>query len=255
MKRPEPSFSVKLDVTNPGQFFACCGLLELAHRLWPGAQGWFEGNEFCVAPTTATDGIFQQIHGLLDKANLTEEVRGDPATRPVTITPLGITLDWWINERGEKTPFKLWAGQQTSLKIVQDLKNAFCRLQVDPLESLFNTAQPMTGRFGVDPRAAWNALDVGFSPNSQKMKVTTFPAVEFLAGVGLQGFRPVQNGRVFRYATWSIPLPAPVARAAVTGVLPAGEVLQYRFQISDRGSYGGFDYAIPINQQEKTYEQ
>ncbi len=24
--------------TNPGQFFACCGLLELADRLWPGAE-------------------------------------------------------------------------------------------------------------------------------------------------------------------------------------------------------------------------
>ncbi len=37
-----PSLTVKVDATNPGQFFACCGLLELAHRLWPRAEGWFE---------------------------------------------------------------------------------------------------------------------------------------------------------------------------------------------------------------------
>jgi len=37
-----PSFSVSVDVTNSGQFFACCGILELAHRLWPGAEGWFD---------------------------------------------------------------------------------------------------------------------------------------------------------------------------------------------------------------------
>lgn len=42
MKVPDPNFSVKVDVTNPGQFFACCGLLELAHRIWPGAEGWFD---------------------------------------------------------------------------------------------------------------------------------------------------------------------------------------------------------------------
>src|SRR5205814_8410328 len=42
MKATTQSFSVQVDVTNPGQFFACCGLLELAHRLWPGAEGWFQ---------------------------------------------------------------------------------------------------------------------------------------------------------------------------------------------------------------------
>ena len=46
MNRPIPSIRVKVDVTNPGQFFACCGLLELADRLWPGAEGWFEEGHF-----------------------------------------------------------------------------------------------------------------------------------------------------------------------------------------------------------------
>ena len=43
MSNPQPSIRVKVDVTNPGQFFACCGLLELADRLWPGVEGWFDG--------------------------------------------------------------------------------------------------------------------------------------------------------------------------------------------------------------------
>ena len=51
MSYPEPSITVKVNVTNPGQFFACCGLLELADRLWPGAEGWFDGSggEFRIA--------------------------------------------------------------------------------------------------------------------------------------------------------------------------------------------------------------
>jgi len=45
MIHAEPTFSVEVDVINPGQFFACCGLLELAYRLWPGAEGWFSPDE------------------------------------------------------------------------------------------------------------------------------------------------------------------------------------------------------------------
>ena len=51
MSDPSPSITVTVDPTNPGQFFACCGLLELADRLWPGAEGWFaeDGREFKIA--------------------------------------------------------------------------------------------------------------------------------------------------------------------------------------------------------------
>lgn len=34
--------TTNVDTTNPGQFLACCGLFELAHRLWDGTEGWFD---------------------------------------------------------------------------------------------------------------------------------------------------------------------------------------------------------------------
>ena len=40
--------TITVDLTNPGQFFACCGLLEIADRLWPGAEGWFDEPNFCI---------------------------------------------------------------------------------------------------------------------------------------------------------------------------------------------------------------
>src|SRR5688572_7628840 len=52
MSLPEPTIRVPVDPTNPGQFFACCGLLELADRLWPqtndrqAAEGWFADGQF-----------------------------------------------------------------------------------------------------------------------------------------------------------------------------------------------------------------
>jgi CRISPR-associated protein Csx14 len=38
MSNHTPNIRIPVDLTNPGQFFACCGLLELADRLWPGAD-------------------------------------------------------------------------------------------------------------------------------------------------------------------------------------------------------------------------
>ncbi len=56
MTNPEP-IHIKVDVTNPGQFFACCGLLELADRLWPGAEGWFDTTTFKLS----TEGTVREI--------------------------------------------------------------------------------------------------------------------------------------------------------------------------------------------------
>lgn len=247
MSKPTPSFSITVDVTNPGQFFACCGLLELAHRLWPGTEGWFDNDRFhLIAPRT--DVPQACLAQLRDSTLSADDSRGERATRPVHLTHTGgfsLTLDWWIDPRGTKTALKLWAGNQTSIGIVHMLRNALPTAVVD--DGLFDTGQPLTGRFGVDPRAAWNALDVGFSPNEQQMGVSTYPAVELLAALGLQGFRPREDGKGgWRYATWGAPLAPPVARAACAAVLRVGEVCHYRFEIATRGSYKGFGFATPI---------
>jgi len=65
MNNPEPNIRIKVDVTNPGQFFACCGLLELADRLRPGAEGWFDqvSRRFCLC--TSTGGLPLDAHELL----------------------------------------------------------------------------------------------------------------------------------------------------------------------------------------------
>lgn len=61
-----PILSVDVDVTNPGQFFACCGLLELAHRLCPGAEGWFAPDHKVFNVCGPADGDCR-LERLLDK--------------------------------------------------------------------------------------------------------------------------------------------------------------------------------------------
>lgn len=252
MSTPKPSVSVKVDMTNPGQFFACCGLLELVHRLWPGAEGWFGGDEFHISAHVGpeTDILQACLTRLRESTLSTDDSRGERAIRPVRISHpdgLNLTLDWWIDRAANKTALKLLAGQQTSLGIIRTLCRALPNSHNVPVGELFDAGQPLTGRFGVDPRTAWNALDVGFSPNEQQMEVSTYPAVELLAAVGLQGFCPQEDDEGgWHYAIWSLPLPPLVARAACAGVLPAGEVYRYRFEVATRGSYKGFDFATAI---------
>lgn len=245
MNTRNPSFSVPVDVTNPGQFFACCGLLELAYRLWRDAEGWFEQDVFHLYVPKESNNPRNTIVSELCNSELeSDETLADSKIAAVLLRSFSFTVDWWIDMKGNKTPLKLWAGRQTSKQIIETLQSAIKNIETLSTEELFQVACPLTRRFGVDPRAAWNALDVGFSPNEQSMKVATFPAVELLAAVGLQGFRPAKiNRERFHYATWSIPLPAVVARVASLGILPEQYVQKYRFGIAQRGSYKGFDYA------------
>jgi CRISPR-associated protein Csb3 len=49
--------TIRGDLTNPGQFFACCGLLEAASRLDEEAEGWFEHERFHVRTKPSSGGL------------------------------------------------------------------------------------------------------------------------------------------------------------------------------------------------------
>src|SRR6476646_6115922 len=66
------SIHVVMDPANPGQFFACCGLLELADRLWPGAEGWFAGHHFGIACGGNLGELLQRLSAATVKSSLTD---------------------------------------------------------------------------------------------------------------------------------------------------------------------------------------
>jgi CRISPR-associated protein Csx14 len=103
MSIPEASIRVNVDPTNPGQFFACCGLLELADRLWPGAEGWFadDGREFRIA----CDGMLPGILSALTKevpialSRLESGLQVPPIIAPLVVrlsSEASISLDSWM---------------------------------------------------------------------------------------------------------------------------------------------------------------
>jgi CRISPR-associated protein Csx14 len=267
MNRREPSISVNVDVTNPGQFFACCGLLELADRLWPGAEGWFEGITFCLAGDFAGSSADQMLATLLHCPEFLPEVTKKSSLGGSTLKLLPFTLtfpssvlriDWWRDEtrppgkgsaetcaRGE---FKTWAGNQSPQQIIYDqLLPAMRRIVESSTPNWFSVRVPLSGRFGFDHTAAVEAIDAGWSPDKLELPVATSPAVELLAMIGLQRFRPAtcKSRFQFAYSTWRDPATALIAALKASCALSDTLAQRFTFGIGTRGDYRFFGAATP----------
>jgi len=210
-------------------------------------------------------GAMQSVSALighLARCQPSRESLGDTgdalaALAALKLPSLCLWLDWWREPNGQKEPFKktafkLWAGQQTSQNIYSTLQKTvatMCETNKSMATDPFHSRAGLTGRFGFDPGAAWNALDAGFSPNEQGYNVASSPVVELLAAIGLQRFRPVPEADdrdAFRYLAWSTPLPVDVAAAAAAGAVADPKPRVFRFRIASRGSYGSFTSATEI---------
>ena len=290
-------FKIKVDITNPGQFFACCGLFELAHRLWPGVEGYFDtqAGMFIFPCKSQENGIELlkklrecPLEGLSDaerqelksletrkqelkkqkkKLDPQEEKRrkalGDKARsgRLTLGEPFSLLLDWWQTE-DETTP-KTWAGKQEIHKIARAAQEALSPAVINNPEDILDYAcvlrstreyakksdeNKKVAPFYFDARSFVHSLDTGFSLDVQELELMAYPAVELLALVGLQRFRPAAQGQDFDYWIWTHPMPALVASAIACGAASAEASIRYRFRLrfrDDRGRYKAFEYAQP----------
>ena len=258
--RPAPSFAVKTDVTNPGQFFACCGLLELAHRLWPGSEGWFEDEEFKISAHGTAAHLAPLVRELRKTSLESDDPCADPKTCPLRLRqPFCLRLDWWLDEAGGDM-LKTWAGQQSVLRIASAMRKTipFNNVENDIFDFGIVVRDPANIKKAVEPfyfdaRRFAHALDVGFSLDVQNAETTAHPAVELLCLIGLQRFRPSPGPTKwnFDYRTWSYPLAAPVGAAVVTGAVPI-QGQSYRFRLhfrDDQKRYKAFGFATRIGDQ------
>jgi CRISPR-associated protein Csb3 len=248
MAEPTPTIRVTVDPCNPGQFFACCGLLELADRLWPGAEGWFDNRHFGI---TSAGGSLPELLTAVCDAELTQLDATDDFSSPIELgLPLCLRLDWWTDERAGGKAAKVWAGSMRSVRIARAMRHALRQPEFHS-ENLFDRgvivydpdeSDKKVEPYYFDSRRGANAqaLDIGFAPDAVKerdapaepMKTAAYPAVEWFCLVGLQRARPARTAtpRVFDYFSWSVPLPASLLPAAVTGQLSHVGANGYRFE-------------------------
>jgi len=251
---------VCMDPMNPGQFFACCGLFELVGLYDPDALAHFaldSSRPRAAEFVCSTADNLKQILGALKSADVDyPDKEVDPPTRPSILRYRNhdLELDWWLDEfRQETTSFKCWAGQVTTAKLFSELLPLLDEESTG--DDIFERARMTKSKFGVDPRSAWNALDFGFSPNEHGRDAATFPAVDILAAIGLQGFRP-ENRRTVTYHLWHVPLPPAVARVAFHSPWRGLPASAFRFSIDKRGqSYKYFAFAAPFNKENNANER
>ena len=244
---PTPTLTLQIDLRNPGLFFACCGLLELSHRIWGSpALGWFDNAKFFLhIPDLDETSASQELMKLIREMTFTATQPEDSGS-PIIIG-MGdhgdYRVDWWL-KTVHRQSLRTW-GNGTSYKLFTSLCEEGAK--AEDVGSGFELTAKMKGRLSVDPRASWTAIDAGFSPNDQNFAVATFPLVEFLAGIGLQRNRPVpvsNKTAYWGYHAWKIPLPSTLITTAKQ-TLPSEQLTSYQFELASRGQMTRyFTYAI-----------
>ena len=232
MKKSEPSIRVKVDPTNPGQFFACCGLLELADRLWGGAEGAFSpgGREFTVTSQgDLREGAESEILGKLASCTITSTVTDEQMARLKSLQnkkksgrtaeemaeiqrlsklrdrerihlhePFDLFIDWWNDDESGGSRFKTWAGRQSILDLVRGMQ-APCAAGAWSSLSASKWLEEAVGDsslplyFDADIGGQSSSIDVGFSMDTLELRSRTRPLLEIAAFVGLQRCRPVPD--------------------------------------------------------------
>jgi CRISPR-associated protein Csb3 len=284
MSSKEP-VRIPVDLTNPGQFFACCGLVELADRWWPGAEGWFDDQDFLLKFDSTGDDLAKSLResviantmsaaqmtrleqlsliskkdreqeGLEDEKKALDTLRRE---EPILIrSSFEMQIDWFRDEDSGGSRFKTWAGQQSVLDIATAM-HAGLNCVGAPLKSTLWTSIRGGGlpfNFDSDLGGQGSALDIGFSfdplaaSEATRIKGSCRPALEFLAFVGLQRFRPheIPGQNRFVYTAWRHSLPPMVAAAATCHAIPVGGD-RYEYRLLYRTKYlKSFLPAIPFH--------
>lgn len=236
-----------VDLTNPGQFFGCCGVFELAQRIWPEVTAHFEAARFVVSAGNLDE--------LVTKAAQTRLEALEPANQtssPLRLgNPFNLRLDWWQIERGLKT----WAGRMAVDRIATSLQRDLPSTLTNGFFNDGHVVLDVDGKkvepYYFDGRRGATALplDVGFSPDALSLETVAYSATEFFTLVGLQRFRPATvKPRVYRYRAWQASLPMTLAALAAANAIPAGGLL-FQFESAfrtDQRKHKAFSPAIPV---------
>jgi hypothetical protein len=247
------SMGIPVDLSNPGQFFACCGIFELADRRWPDADvcAHFEGGRFLLKANEEACSLPRLLAEFADAGFDILDPKEFAASGLRVHAPFGLRLDWWRSDAGGggAAHLKTWAGKQHGPTIFRLMKQAVGRAvslesPFDYSEGIFDSKDGKAKRktispFYFDSRREGTSLDLGFSPDEQDMSVEAYPAVDSLALVGLQRFRPCVDAkaypRSFVYVAWAEPLPVSVAAATVCGAVAVRSCGSFRFTRPSRG--------------------
>ncbi len=248
-----PTIEVAVDISNPGQVFACCGIFELAHRMTTGerrALGWFEDidevhTKFLIEAYDQNDNPVK-LNDILIKLKECEltELEYNDKEGPVFIgKPFNLIIDW-RNPYPQNGSVKTWAGRQDIGIILKDLILLIPDSLLIDQNILDYRALTSVSVTSFDVSKSENKLDVGFSHDSlQLYSISTYTLTELLSLIGLQRFNPIES-KVERYKrffnVWKVKLDINIASTIVNTIILPEEISRYSFTLYRRDSGGRY---------------
>ncbi|MXW93537.1 MAG: type I-U CRISPR-associated protein Cas8c [Rhodospirillaceae bacterium] len=225
--------SIPVDLTNPGQVFACLGFLEAADVLLGEARGSFDWRNsadlrFRLAACGSDDPVVRILR-FLDEATVTSVApvgsahstgkwkieTGKDASGAFPFRDTGpdvlparlsdgssnsIAIDHWGNSDGAgRDRVKFWAGAggYPGAGLARDALDLIRGRAVDHACDPFSLSAEQSSSFRFDWRRDYVPIDAGFSPNAHDdMVMRGYPIVELLAAIGLTNARPVRRHRL-----------------------------------------------------------
>ncbi len=231
--------SIPVDLLNPGQVFACLGLMEACAVLHGSVRAGFDWSDATAdrfvleVPQSASPvaDVLEflgsaQISSLAPagvelatsrwKVDTNVAAPGEPypiatpsspATLPAVMRYGGRELridHWGDSTRRDNTKFWAGAGGYPGVALLRDAINLAAEQNFDAVADPFAVSAPQSSSFRFDWRRDSIAIDTGFSINEQKSIVSRgYPWVEVLAAIGLSHARPQspepRNKLLYRY--------------------------------------------------------
>ena len=220
---------IPVDLFNPGQVFACLGLIEAAELLVGRTEAEFDwedagGTRFRLAVSGNSDPITDVLEFLAeaqvsvlipsgsefdlgmwrlsaecvpeapDPTRFPQAEPRKPAALPAVLRAGGrtIVIDAW-SDASSRDNVKFWGGARgrPGAGIVRDALHAARTFFDDARPDPFAVGAPMSSGLGFDWRRDYVPLRIGFSLNEHgKIQPRGYPLVEVLAAIGLTHARP-----------------------------------------------------------------
>ena len=230
--------SIPVNLTNPGQVFACLGFLEAAEVLLGEARSGFDWRNpadvrFRLAGRGGDAPVLRVLRFLdeaavtsfapANSANSMEETWGietqtddsgafpypdpdKPPTLPARLSDNAghsVAIEYW-GDSTRRDNVKFWGGMKgkPGAKLAQEALDLVDGRAADQAHDPFSLSAEQSSSFRFDWRRDYVPIDAGFSPNKHKsaMKMQGYPIVELLAAIGLTNARPVRREKLeYRY--------------------------------------------------------
>lgn len=230
--------TIPVDLFNPGQVFACLGIVEAADILLGDAAGVFrwDASETFHISANGSENPVQRVLRFIDEAEVKTRVPAgsrnigkwnakwgskpeqdaqgstfpspdprSPATLPAVLCDSHeneVVIDYWADAT-RRDNVKFWAGSggRPGSALLRDALGLVRGKTAQNAPNPFALSATQSNSFRFDWRRDYVPIDAGFSPNEHgNITMLGFPLVEILAAIGVTHARPMRVSKLeYRY--------------------------------------------------------